>query len=51
MRYRYPIGYIVTIFNYGEMTKYKYAGGCEWELISGINSPAMYEQLLDLVKG
>lgn len=51
MRSRYPIGYIATVFYYGEKTKYKYAGGGEWEFISGINSPAMYEQLLDLVKG
>ena len=46
---KYAIGYIVTVFYDGDMTKFKYAGGGEWEFISGCNSPARYEQMLDLV--
>ena len=47
---KYAIGYIATVFYNGDMTKFKYAGGGEWEFISGCNSPARYEQMLDLVK-
>ena len=47
---KYPIGYVVTIFCLGSMTKFKYAGRDEWEFISGCNSPASYEQLLDMIK-
>ena len=46
---KYAIGYIVTVFFDGDMTKFKYAGGGEWEFISGCNSPARYEQLLDMI--
>ena len=46
---KYAIGYTATVFFNGEMTKFKYVGGGEWEFISGCNSPAMYEQMLDLV--
>jgi len=46
---KYPIGYVATVFYNGEMTKYKYTGGGEWEFVSGTNSPARYEQLLDMV--
>tara|TARA_R110002126_G_scaffold101189_2_gene233179 strand:+ start:525 stop:677 length:153 start_codon:yes stop_codon:yes gene_type:complete len=46
---KYPIGYVATVFFNGDKTKYKYAGGGEWEFVSGINSPARYEQLLDMV--
>ena len=45
----YAIGYIATVFWFGDMTKFKYAGNGEWEFISGCNSPARYEQLLDMV--
>ncbi len=45
----YAIGYIATVFFMGEKTKFKYAGNGEWEFISGCNSPARYEQLLDMV--
>ena len=48
---KYAIGYIVTVFLYGEATKYRYAGGGEWEFISGTNSPSNYESLIELVKG
>jgi hypothetical protein len=47
---KYPIGYVATVFYYGNATKFKYAGNGEWEFVSGINSPAMYNQLLELVK-
>jgi hypothetical protein len=47
---KYPIGYVATVFFYGETTRYKYAGNGEWECISGCNSPARYQQLLDMVK-
>ena len=47
---KYAIGYIATVFYNGDMTKFKYAGGGEWEFISGCNSPARHEQMLDLVK-
>jgi len=46
----YAIGYIATVFWYGDKTKFKYAGRGEWEFISGENSPARYEQLLDMVR-
>ena len=46
---KYPIGYKAHVFYYGVVTTYKYVGGGEWEFISGINSPARYEQLLELV--
>lgn len=46
---KYPIGYITCVFYNGVKTTYRYAGNGEWEFISGINSPARYEQLLDMV--
>jgi len=46
---KYAIGYIATVFWYGDQTKFKYAGNGEWEFVSGCNSPARYEQLLDMV--
>jgi len=45
----YAIGYIATVFWCGDATKFKYTGNGEWEFISGCNSPARYEQLLDMV--
>jgi hypothetical protein len=47
----YPIGYVATVFYLGEMTKYRYVGSGEWEFVEGDNSPARYEQLLDMVGG
>ena len=47
---KYPIGYVATVFYDGIATKYKYVGLGEWEFLSGINSPARYQQLMDLVK-
>ena len=49
MKSKYAIGYIATVFCCGVMTKFKYAGGGEWEFISGCNSPQSYEQMLDMV--
>lgn len=49
MKNKYPIGYVATVFYNGEKTKYRYAGNGEWEFISGCNSPARYQQLLDMV--
>ena len=46
---KYAIGYRVAVFCYGEKTVFKYAGGGEWEFVSGCNSPAMYQQLLELI--
>ena len=46
---KYPIGYTATVFYYGKATKYKYIGGGEWEFISGINSPMMYQSLLEMM--
>ena len=46
---KYPIGYIATVFYNGEKTKFRYAGGGEWEFVSGDNCSARYEQLLDMV--
>ena len=48
---KYAIGYVVTVFFYGEMTKFKYAGRGEWECISGYNSPGSYSQLLEMLNG
>ena len=45
----YAIGYIATVFFNGAVTKFKYVGNGEWEFVSGCNSPARYEQLLDMV--
>jgi hypothetical protein len=45
----YPIGYRVAVFFYGDKTLYEYAGAGEWRFISGCNSPARYEQLLELI--
>ena len=47
---KYAIGYIATVFWFGDKTKFKYAGNGEWEFISGENSPARYDQLLDMVR-
>ncbi len=49
MMSKYPIGYEATVFHYGEMTTYRYVGGGEWEFVSGCNSPARYQQLLDML--
>ncbi len=46
----YPIGYVVTVFWYGDMTKYKYAGGGEWAFISGENTTARYKQMLNMIE-
>lgn len=46
---KYPIVYIATVFYNGDATKYRYAGNGEWEFLSGCNSPARYEQLLDMI--
>ena len=46
---RYSIGYETCVFWYGQKTVYKYVGGGEWECVSGNDSPARYEQLLDMV--
>ena len=46
---KYPIGYIVTVFYGGDMTKFKYAVNGEWEFISGCNSLARYNQMLDMI--
>lgn len=45
----YPVGYIATVFYYGEKTKFRYMGNGEWEFVSGENSSARYQQLLDMV--
>ena len=45
----YAIGYIATVFFNGDKTKYKYAGAGEWEFLEGCNSPARYQQLLEMV--
>ena len=46
---KYHIGYIVTVFWWGNPTKFKYVGGGEWEFLSGENTTARYKQLLDMV--
>ena len=46
---KYAIGCVATVFYDGEPTKFKYAGGGEWEFISGCNSPARYNQMLDMI--
>lgn len=46
---QFAIGYVVTVFYDGEATKFKYAGSGEWEFVSGCNSPARYEQLMELI--
>lgn len=51
MKNKYPIGYVTCVFYNGEKTTYRYAGNGECEFISGINSPASYQQLLDMVGG
>ncbi|APC44310.1 hypothetical protein [Pseudoalteromonas phage PH357] len=49
MKSKYPIGYVACVFYDGVKTKYRYAGNGEWEFLSGINSPYMYECLLEMV--
>jgi hypothetical protein len=45
----YSIGYVATVFFNGDKTKYKYAGGGEWECVEGCDSPARYQQLLNMI--
>lgn len=46
---KHAIGYVATVFYNGEKTKFRYVGNGEWEFISGCNSPARYEQLIQMV--
>ena len=48
---RYSIGYEVCVFYYGEKTKYQYVGDGGWVCVSGIDSPARYQQLKELLGG
>ena len=46
---KYSIGYRVSVFYYGEKTTYEYVGNGGWRCVSGIDTPARYEQLMELI--